>query len=138
MGRVDQPVLRPMGEINTTPLIDVLLVLLVMLIITIPMQTHSVKFDLGAPTAPAQPIRASNLITVKANGAISWNGEIVNQTQLRGLLAATSQMKAAPELHLRPDADARHGDVDALLVLIKREQIRRFGFVDNEQYQHVF
>jgi biopolymer transport protein ExbD len=138
MGRVAQEQLTPLGEINTTPLIDVLLVLLVMLIITIPVQTHAVKFELGAPTPVPQIIRPSNLITIKADRSIRWNGQIVNQEQLRALLSATSQMDTAPELHVRPDADAKHGDVDRLLVLIKREQVRRFGFVGNEQYRNVF
>ena len=138
MDRIDQAFSRPMGEINTTPLIDVLLVLLVMLIITIPPQTHSVTFDLAPPAAIREPIRPSNLITVAANGAINWNGQNVDQVELRSLLAATAQMESAPELHLRPDANARQGDVNDLIVLIKREQVRRFGFVGNEQYQHVF
>ena len=139
MRRVATPDLPlPFGELNTTPLIDVLLVLLVMLIITIPASTHSVKFDLSPPTFTRQPIRPSNLITLKADGSFSWNGASVNRAELRQLLAASGQMDLAPEIHLQPDADAKHGDVDALLILIKKEQVRRFGFVGNEQYRNVF
>jgi biopolymer transport protein ExbD len=127
-----------MAEMNTTPLIDVLLVLLIMLIVTIPAATHAVKFDLPAGAVPNQPVRASNLLVVKADGSLRWNGEAVSGDQLRSLLAATSQMDPAPELHLRPEPDARHGDVDRLLVLIRQEQVRKFGFVGNEQYLHVF
>ena len=129
---------NPLGEMNTTPLIDVLLVLLVMLIITIPAATHSVKFDLSPPTHTRHPIRPSNLITLKADGSLSWNGAAVDPAELRQLLAASGQMDLAPEIHLQPDADAKHGDVDALLILIKKEQVRRFGFVGNEQYRDVF
>jgi biopolymer transport protein ExbD len=139
MNRVAAPhALKPLGEMNTTPLIDVLLVLLVMLIVTIPAATNAVKFDLAPPTTVPQPIRSSNLLTIKADGSLRWNGLAVEQNQLRALLAATSQMDTAPELHLQPDADAKHGDVDKLLVLIKKEQVRRFGFVGNEQYRNVF
>ena len=134
----DTDAVPPMGEINTTPLIDVLLVLLVMLIITIPAATHAVKFDLPGPGPVLQPNPTSNLIAVKADGSIRWNGDNVDEGQLRQLLAATGQMRPEPELHLRPDPDARHGDVDRLLVLIKREQVRRFGFVGNDQYRNVF
>jgi len=139
MGRtpVSPGALAPLGEMNTTPLIDVLLVLLVMLIVTIPAQTHSVKFDLSAPW-PRHEIRSSNLITVDANGMLAWNGEAVDRRELGDLLAAASQMDAAPEIHVRPSPDAKHGDVDRLIVMIKQEQIRHFGFVGNEQYRNVF
>ena len=139
MRRVAGPeVTRPMGEMDTTPLIDVLLVLLVMLIITIPAATHSVKFDLSPPGPPPKIILQSNLITLRADGTTRWNGEAVDRGQLRRLLATAGQMNLTPEIHLRPDADAKHGDVDQLLVLIKKEQVRRFGFVGNEQYRNVF
>jgi len=127
--------LRPLGEMNTTPLIDVLLVLLVMLIVTIPAATHVVKFELPVSAAVFHPSPISNLVVIKADGSIRWNEMTVDEPQLRQLLAMTSQMDPAPELHLRPDADARHGDIDKLLVLIKQEQVRRFGFVGNEQYR---
>jgi biopolymer transport protein ExbD len=109
-----------------------------MLIITIPMQTHAVKFDLSPATPVPQPSRTSNLLVVKADGSLRWNGLLIDQRQLRQILAVTSQLDSPPELHLRPDADAKHGDVDRLLVLIKHEQIRRFGFVGNEQYRSIF
>ena len=130
---------NPLGEMNTTPLIDVLLVLLVMLIITIPPQTHAVKLDLPNGTPPKVPVLPhSNLLTIDAKGILRWNGSVIDRNNLREELAASRQMALAPELHVRPDADARHGDVDALLAMIKREQISRFGLVGNERYQHVF
>ena len=130
----------PIGELNTTPLIDVLLVLIVMFIITLPIQTHAVKFDLAQPSKvrlpPPNP--HSNLLVVKADGTLRWNGMTIDRSGLRQELAMTRQMLPVPELHLRPDADARHGDVDQLLVIIKREQILRFGFVGNEKYLNLF
>jgi biopolymer transport protein ExbD len=128
---------RPLGEINTTPLIDVLLVLLVMLIITIPLQTHAVKFDLPAGRT-LLPIDKANLLSIDARGRVRWNGLPISRDELRQELAAVHQMSPAPELHLQPDADARHGDVDEVLAIIKREQISRFGFVGNEKYIGVF
>jgi biopolymer transport protein ExbD len=124
---------------NTTPLIDVMLVLLVMLIMTIPPQTHAVKLDLPAGTPPGfQPRLDANLLTIDRAGTLRWNGAVIDPTALRQELAATRQMSPSPELHLRPDADARHGDVDQLLATIKREQISRFGFVGNEAYLNTF
>jgi len=129
----------PLNEMNTTPLIDVLLVLLVMLIITIPPQTHAVKLDLPSGIPPRVPIKPqSNLLTIDRAGVLRWNGSVMDQSDLRAELAATRQIAEPPELHLRPEPDARHGDVDALLALIKREQVTRVGFVGNERYQHSF
>ena len=128
----------PVIEMNTTPLIDVLLVLLVMLIMTIPPQSHAVKFDLprAGPPVPVDP--KVNLLTIAADGTVRWNGAALSRTQLRLELAAVRQMKPSPELHVQPAGDSRHGDVDDVLVAIKREQIARFGFVGNEQYRAVF
>ena len=129
----------PLFEMNTTPLIDVLLVLLVMLIITIPPQTHAVKLDLPNGMPPQFPVdHQSNLLTIDATGVLRWNGSMLDRAKLRAELAATRQMAPMPELHLRPDPDARHGDVDELLAIIKREQVARVGFVGNERYQHTF
>ena len=129
----------PLSEINTTPLIDVMLVLLVMLIITIPMQTDAVKFDLPTGPTPPRPIdRKANLLTIEASGTLRWNGAAVSGRELRQELAFTRQMSPAPELQLRPDADARHGEVDEVLAIIKREQISRFGFIGNEKYLNIF
>ena len=140
MGRVSTfEASNPMGEMNTTPLIDVLLVLLVMLIMTIPPQTHAVKFDLSSPRAPIDHIRRdSNLLTIGADGTLRWNGAVIDRERLRSDLSASRQMVPSPELHLQPDAEARHGEVDEILAIIKREQVSRFGFVGNERYLNTF
>ena len=130
--RADPP---PLSELNTTPLIDVMLVLLVMFIITIPVQTHAVKLDLPqpCPRCPA-PDPTRNEIAIAASGATAWNGVPLTLPELRSQLAATQRMRPLPELHLRPDPAARYEAVGEVLGLIKREQVRKVGFVGNEAY----
>ena len=125
----------PLIEMNTTPLIDVMLVLLVMLIITIPMQTHSIKLDLPqpCPTCPL-PNALKNEIVIEPSGVIRWNETPLSQDQLRFVLRETQAMRPEPELHLRPAPEARYETVDQVLAIIKREHVGRFGFVGNEAY----
>jgi biopolymer transport protein ExbD len=125
---------QPMVEMNTTPLIDVMLVLLIMFIITIPIQTHAVKLDM--PTCAGCPaVKAvSNEIAITRNGAILWNDVALTEQQLRYELDATQRMRPLPELHLRPDSAARYEVVDRVLGLIKRERVEKVGFVGNEAY----
>ena len=126
---------QPLIDLNTTPLIDVMLVLLVMLIITIPIQSHAVKLDLPVPctTCPVpNPIR--NEVAITQGGRILWNGVALSEPELRSLLAKTQRMTPIPELHLRPDAAARYEVVDRVLGLIKREKVKKVGFVGNEAY----
>jgi len=128
---------EPMVEMNTTPLIDVLLVLLVMLIITIPIQTHAVKLDLPVnqqnnPPPPIQPLK--NTVGVTAQGQITWNGSPISKDQLRNYLEVTQQMNPIPELHLQPDATARYELVDEVLAITKRAHVQKMGFVGNEYY----
>ncbi len=128
---------EPMMEMNTTPLIDVMLVLLIMFIITIPIQTHAVKIDLpvDSPTPPEvtiEPIK--NKLIVDTNDTISWNGTPVSQGQLAGILAQTRNMDPEPELQFQPDARARYQIIDEVLVVIKRSGVTKLGFVGNEQY----
>ena len=127
---------RPFLDLNTTPLIDVLLVLLVMFIITVPLQTHAVKFDLPtnapAPVELVNPTR--NEVAITRSGAILWNGQPVTKAQLASLLGVARQLHPEPELHLRPDAGARYALVDEVLAMTKRAQVTRMGFVGNEAY----
>ena len=137
--QVDEP--RPFMEMNTTPLIDVLLVLLVMLIITIPIQTHAVKLDLpvnqpNQPPPPIQPVK--NTVVVSSTGQILWNGSPVSKEQLRQYLDVTQQMNPIPELHLQPDSTARYELVDEVLAITKRAHVQKMGFVGNEYYMNVF
>jgi biopolymer transport protein ExbD len=127
---------EPIMDINTTPLIDVLLVLLIMFIITIPIQTHAVKLDLpqsdGSPPPPVDPIK--NKIVIMTNGALLWNGAQVNTQQLRQYLEVSQQMDPLPELHLQPEPNARYEVVDQVLAITKEARVEKMGFVGNEQY----
>jgi biopolymer transport protein ExbD len=132
---------EPMMDINMTPLIDVLLVLIIMLIITIPPQTHAVKLDLpqdqpNPNPPPIDPIK--NKVVVTPEGAVLWNGAPVNLTQLRQYLDVTQQMDPVPELHLQPDPNARYEVVDQVLAVTKQAKVSKMGFVGNEAYMTVF
>jgi biopolymer transport protein ExbD len=124
----------PMGEMNTTPLIDVMLVLLIMFIITIPLQTHAIKLDL--PSGPPVPLPKPvvNELAITSAGSLLWNGVPMSTGEVEQELQLTAQMKPSPELHLRPDPVARYGVVDDVLAMIKRENVQKFGFVGNERY----
>ena len=125
---------EPMGEMNTTPLIDVLLVLLVMFIITIPLQSHAVKLDLpGAPDElPQNDIR--NVLEIDRHGLVRWNGVAANDVALEQALYASAQAKPQAELQFVPDSEARYARVDAVLAMAKRAEVTRMGFVGNERY----
>jgi biopolymer transport protein ExbD len=126
-----------MLEMNTTPLIDVMLVLLVMLIITIPPQSHAVKIDLPGVEVPlTDPIK--NLLVVTREGGILWNGEAVSKRQLRVLLDTTAAMDPRPELQLRRDAAARYALVDEVLAMTKQAGVQSMGFVGNDAYMRAF
>ena len=128
---------EPMMEINTTPLIDVMLVLLIMLIITIPPQTHAVKLDLPQNTNPTTPPPVDpikNKLVISQNGSILWNGTPVSLQQLRTYLDVSQQMNPVPELHLQPEPDARYELVDEVLAVTKRAKVSKMGFVGNEAY----
>ena len=124
-----------MGEINMTPLIDVMLVLLVMFIITIPLQTHAVKLDLPKD-CPGCPFvdRVKNKIVVTNGGAILWNGSPITQDELAYNLAASARMPLPPELHLQPESEARYEVVNEVFVAANRAKVKRLGFVGNEAY----
>ena len=132
---------EPMMEINTTPLIDVMLVLIIMLIITIPPQTHAVKLDLpqnnpNDTPPPVDPIK--NKIVVTEAGQILWNGGAVDQAQLKLFLDATQQIDPVPELHLQPEPTARYELVDEVLAVTKKANVTKMGFVGNEAYMKAF
>ena len=128
---------QPMGEMNTTPLIDVMLVLLIMFIITIPIQTHSVGVDLPqtpdkVAQPPVNPIK--NRLTIDAEGVLRWNGAAIDRLTLRQYLAASLAKPVEPELQFQPAADARYVVVDEVLADIRRAGVKNMGFVGNERY----
>ncbi len=131
---------EPMMEMNTTPLIDVMLVLLIMFIITIPIQTHAVKVDLpqNSPNSapPVEPQK--NKLYIDANNNIFWNSVQINDLTLRQYLDASLAQDPEPELHFQPDPNARYEVVDKVLAIVKRANVTKLGFVGNEQYRNDF
>jgi len=132
---------EPMLDVNVTPLIDVMLVLLIMFIITIPIQTHAVKLDLpvqqqNPPPVVVDPVK--NVVTVNKQDQVLWNGSPVTLQQLRSFLDTTQQMNPIPELHLQPDATARYEMVDQVLAVTKQAHVQKMGFVGNEYYMSIF
>ena len=128
---------EPIMDMNTTPLIDVMLVLLIMFIVTIPIQTHAVKLDLPVSNdsnpPPIDPIK--NKIVVTPQGQTLWNGQPVDDATLTTYLNLSQQANPIPELHLQPDPQARYERVDQVLALTKQAQVEKMGFVGNEQYR---
>ena len=132
---------EPMIDMNVTPLIDFMLVLLIMFIITIPVQTHAVKLDLpvNQPNQPPPPIEpVKNVLSINNQDQVLWNGSPVTMSQLRSYLDTTQQMNPVPELHLQPDATARYQIVDEVLAVTKKAHVQKMGFVGNEYYTNIF
>lgn len=127
---------EPMVEMNTTPLIDVMLVLLIMFIITIPIQTHAVKIDLPQNAPPTDSVvdPVKNKVAIDAGGVITWNGSPIDLLTLRQYLQQSLRLPVEPELQFQPNAQTRYVVVDEVLAEIKRAGVTKLGFVGNEQY----
>ena len=128
----------PMMEMNTTPLIDVMLVLLIMFIITIPVATHAVNIDLPAPsnnpdTPDVEPDK--NKIVLTQADQILWNGTPISDGELVNNLNISKNMAVEPELQFEPEAQASYDLSARVLNIIKGSGVTRFGFVGNEQYR---
>jgi biopolymer transport protein ExbD len=126
---------EPMTEMNMTPLIDVMLVLLIMFIITIPIQTHAVKMNMpvgpsAPPPAPPEIIR----IDVDFDGTIGWNGVIVERAELESKLATVAAQADQPEVHLRPNKLVTYKVVAMILASAQRLGVTKIGIVGNEQF----
>ncbi len=123
---------EPVSEINTTPLIDVMLVLLIMMIVTLPPQRHAVKLETPLPCPdcilPDHQLRPVT-ISVAFDGGISWNGEPVQREELRQRLAAEARKSMPAEIHIRPDGGAAYGKVAHVMAAAQREGIRKMGVV---------
>jgi biopolymer transport protein ExbD len=127
----------PMIEMNMTPLIDVLLVLLIMFIITIPVATHSINIDLPVPsptpTEDVDPIK--NKIVLTPADEILWNGNAINGNQLVANLQETLRFSVEPELQFEPEPAASYDLSARVLNIIKASGVTKFGFVGNEKYR---
>ena len=126
--RHDEP--EVMLDINTTPLIDVMLVLLIMLIITIPMQLHAIALDVGSAASTPQAKPAVVRIDIDARSQVRWNGEAVSDpSQLQARLQGAAAQQPQPELHIRVDGQARYQAVAAVMAGAQREGLQKMGIV---------
>ena len=125
-------------DINTTPLIDVMLVLLIMFIITIPIMTHAVKLDMPqANNPPPQDARPEVIdLEVDFDGTVVWNGSVVQNIQtLEQYFRTESSKEPQPEIHLRPDRRAKYGTVAAVLAAAQRNRMKKIGFVNTSEFR---
>ena len=128
----------PMVEMNTTPLIDVMLVLLIMLIITIPVMTHAVKLDMPRPNdAPPPPVKPEVIeIAIDFDGTIIWNGSLVSGVDaLDGYFSQEAAKDPQPELHMRPDKRAHYDIVARVLASAQRHRMKKIGFVNVSEFR---
>ncbi len=126
---------EPMMEMNMTPLIDVMLVLIIMFIITIPIQNHSVNLNMpvGNPPPPTTPSVVVDIV-VDFDGTIYWNNAIVDSATLESKLAAVAAEKDQPEVHLRANNLAKYKHVAAVMAAAQRLGVTKIGMVGNEQF----
>jgi biopolymer transport protein ExbD len=125
-----------MIDINTTPLIDVMLVLLVMLIITIPIQLHAVNLNMPVGNPPPQLVKPEVVkIDIDPQSAIYWNAEVVpDRAALEQKLSEISHLDPQPELHIRPDRRAKYDVVAAVLASAQRLGVTKLGIIGSEQF----
>src|ERR1700685_2156344 len=130
---------QEMCKINPTPLMDVMLVLLVTLIISLPVMTHAVKLDMPNPNAPPPPVDVQPEIInleIDGDGTIVWNGTpVTGMPQLEGFFATETSKDPQPEIHLRPDRRARYDTVAKVLAAAQRNHMKKIGFVNVAEFK---
>jgi biopolymer transport protein ExbD len=127
---------EPLSEINTTPLIDVLLVLLIVLVMAVPLATNSLEIELpSGEIVERQPDAVRNLLVIETDGDLLWNGRAVDERELAGQLAQVRAMSPEPEVQFRPEANASYERSAQVLRIVKQARIGNFGMVGNEQYR---
>lgn len=128
-----------MIEMNTTPLIDVMLVLLIMFIITIPVMTHAVKLDMPQANNPPPPetLKAEIIdLEIDFDGTIVWNGTVVpGIATVENYFRSESVKVPQPEIHLRPDRRAKYGTVAVVLAAAQRNRMKKIGFVNTSEFK---
>ena len=132
----------PMMEINTTPLIDVMLVLIIVLIMSIPVMTHATKLDMPQTNNPPPPERPEVIqIDIDFDGTIVWNGTVVSGIpQLENFFRAARQNADAagrpqPEIHLRPDRRSRYETTALVMAAAQRNRMQKMGFVNTAEFR---
>jgi biopolymer transport protein ExbD len=130
---------EPMVDVNMTPMIDIMLVLLILFIITIPIQTHAVKLNMPTPSN-AQPIKEPVVmrIDVDFDGTIGLNGTLMSKAELDAQLAEWGRQPVAdqPEVHLRPNKLVTYKHVAAIMASAQRQGVSKIGMVGNEQFMN--
>jgi biopolymer transport protein ExbD len=130
---------EPMVEVNMTPMIDIMLVLLILFIITIPIQTHAVKLNMPTPSN-VQPTKEPDIkrIDVDFDGTIGLNGVLMSKAELDAQLAQWGQLAVAdqPEVHLRPNKLVTYKHVAAIMASAQRQGVSKIGMVGNEQFMN--
>jgi biopolymer transport protein ExbD len=135
VGNADSNFTEPMADINTTPLIDVMLVLLIMVILTVPAQNHVLNFNVpvASPTAtqPSDVVR----IDVTGDGAVLWNGEkLPDRAALEARFRSIAAAPVPPEIHLWTDSNATYGQMAMVMAAAQRQQLKKFAIIGNERF----
>jgi biopolymer transport protein ExbD len=121
---------QPMAEINVTPLVDVMLVLLVIFIITAPLLSYAIRLDLPNEAAPAAEVTPATIrLSIDADGLVYWDADVVSDDQLRARLTAAGQQSTAPEVHLRADKATRYERIAFVLATAQQSGLLKIGFV---------
>jgi len=125
-----------MCDINTTPLIDVMLVLLVTLIVSLPIMTHAVKLDMPQSNNPPPPNERPEVIDLEIDfdGTVVWNGTPVQMSQLEGYFHTEADKPVQAEIHLRPDRRAKYDYVAKVLAAAQRNRMKKIGFVNTSEF----
>lgn len=120
----------PMSEINTTPLVDVMLVLLIIFMITAPLLTHAVKIDLPKASSQANEDKPENIsLALRGDGQLYWNDQLLADADLPDRLAAAAAREPQPELHLRADRETRYQKIAEVMSAARQAGIQKMGFV---------
>lgn len=126
---------EPLHDLNITPLIDVLLVLLVMIIISIPIAAHRLDVDLPAPGPGSDTRYEAVSLVVQRDGGVLWNGEAVSQQQLETRLAAAAAQPEMPVIRFQPEANASYEDSVHVINAVADARLDKFAFIGNHQYR---